>query len=175
MNTPNSFRTGPDTSGHFGAYGGRFVAETLMPLVLDLERAYEAAKNDPAFHAELDGLLKHYVGRPSALYFAERLTRASGRREDLSQARRPQSHRRAQDQQLPGPDPARAAHGQDAHHRRDGRGPAWRGDGDGRRALRTSLRRLYGRGRYRAAEAQCLPHEPARRGSARRHLGLAAR
>ena len=134
--SPNSFRTGPDIAGHFGAYGGRFVAETLMPLVLDLERAYDDAKHDPAFHAELDGLLKHYVGRPSPLYFAERLTAASGRREDLSQARGPQSHRRAQDQQLPGPDPARPAHGQDAHHRRDRRGPAWRGDGDGGGALR---------------------------------------
>ncbi|MDE2135480.1 MAG: tryptophan synthase subunit beta [Alphaproteobacteria bacterium] len=87
---PNSFRTGPDISGHFGAYGGRFVAETLMPLVLELERAYEAAKRDPSFHAELDGLLKHYVGRESPLYFAERLTEKLGgakiylKREDLN-------------------------------------------------------------------------------------------
>ncbi|MFL5240248.1 MAG: tryptophan synthase subunit beta [Rhizomicrobium sp.] len=86
----NSYRAGPDERGHFGAYGGRFVAETLMPLVLDLERAYEDAKNDPAFHAELNGLLKHYVGRPSALYFAERLTAHLGgakiylKREDLN-------------------------------------------------------------------------------------------
>ena len=71
---PNSLRSGPDASGHFGAYGGRFVAETLMPLILSLEQAYEAAKNDPAFHAELSGLLTHYVGRESPLYFAERLT-----------------------------------------------------------------------------------------------------
>ena len=70
----NSFRTGPDEQGHFGRYGGRFVAETLMPLVLELERYYEAAKNDAAFKIELDGLHKHYVGRPSPLYFAERLT-----------------------------------------------------------------------------------------------------
>jgi tryptophan synthase beta chain len=87
---PNSWRAGPDLAGHFGAYGGRFVAETLMPLVLDLEKAYEAAKNDPAFKAELDGLLTHYVGRPSALYFAERLTAHLGgakiylKREDLN-------------------------------------------------------------------------------------------
>src|SRR6201985_390639 len=71
---PNSYRSGPDLAGHFGAYGGRFVAETLMPLVLSLEAAYEAAKKDPAFQAELDGFLAHYVGRPSPLYFAERLT-----------------------------------------------------------------------------------------------------
>jgi len=72
---PNSYRSGPDPAGHFGAYGGRFVAETLMPLVLSLETAYEAAKKDPAFQAELDGLLEHYVGRESPLYLAERLTR----------------------------------------------------------------------------------------------------
>jgi tryptophan synthase beta chain len=70
----NSFRNGPDDHGHFGIYGGRFVAETLMPLVLSLEQAYNEAKADPAFKAELDHLLTHYVGRPSPLYFAERLT-----------------------------------------------------------------------------------------------------
>ena len=71
---PNSFRAGPDERGHFGLFGGRFVAETLMPLILQLEAAYKAARADPAFKAELDGLLKHYVGRPSPLYFAERMT-----------------------------------------------------------------------------------------------------
>ena len=72
--TPNSFRTGPDERGRFGIFGGRFVAETLMPLILDLEAAYDEAKADPAFHAEMDGYLTHYVGRPSPLYYAERLT-----------------------------------------------------------------------------------------------------
>ena len=71
---PNSFRTGPDERGHFGIYGGRFVAETLMPLVLELEKAYAEAKDDPAFQKEMAGYLTHYVGRPSPLYFAERLT-----------------------------------------------------------------------------------------------------
>ncbi len=70
----NSFRTGPDEHGHFGLYGGRFVAETLMPLILELEQAYEAAKNDPEFCAELSALNAHYAGRPSPLYYAERLT-----------------------------------------------------------------------------------------------------
>jgi tryptophan synthase beta chain len=70
----NSFRNQPDDRGHFGQFGGRYVAETLMPLVLDLEREYEAAKVDPAFHAQFDDLLEHYVGRPSPLYYAERLT-----------------------------------------------------------------------------------------------------
>src|SRR5499433_1250588 len=71
---PNSFRTGPDDGGHFGIYGGRFVAETLMPLILELEQAYAKAKVDPQFKKEMDGYLTHYVGRPSPLYFAERLT-----------------------------------------------------------------------------------------------------
>ena len=70
----NSFRTGPDEHGHFGIYGGRFVAETLMPLILELEKAYAEAKADPAYRKEMDGYLTHYVGRPSPLYFAERLT-----------------------------------------------------------------------------------------------------
>ncbi|HTC18884.1 MAG TPA: tryptophan synthase subunit beta [Stellaceae bacterium] len=75
MAAPNTFRGGPDERGLYGLYGGRFVAETLMPLVLEVERAYEAARKDPGFKAELDYYLEHYVGRPSPLYFAERLTR----------------------------------------------------------------------------------------------------
>jgi len=72
----NSFRQMPDERGHFGEFGGRYVAETLMPLILDLEREYRAAQADPAFKAEFDDLLEHYVGRPSPLYYAERLTKA---------------------------------------------------------------------------------------------------
>jgi len=75
---PNSLRTGPDSRGRFGDFGGRFVAETLMPLVLEVERAYAAAKADPSFQKELDYYLKDYVGRPSPLWFAERLTKALG-------------------------------------------------------------------------------------------------
>ncbi len=87
---PNSLRTQPDERGHFGQFGGRYVAETLMPLILDLERHYRAAQADPAFKAEFDYLLKHYVGRPSPLWFAERLTADLGgakiylKREDLN-------------------------------------------------------------------------------------------
>ncbi|MGN6288846.1 MAG: tryptophan synthase subunit beta [Sphingopyxis terrae] len=87
---PNSLRTQPDARGHFGAFGGRYVAETLMPLILDLERHYRAAQADPAFKAEFDYLLKNYVGRPSPLWFAERLTNDLGgakiylKREDLN-------------------------------------------------------------------------------------------
>ena len=78
MQTPNTYRAGPDADGHFGLYGGRYVAETLMPLILAVEEAYNATKSDPAFKAELDYYLKHYVGRPSPLFFAERLTRHFG-------------------------------------------------------------------------------------------------
>jgi tryptophan synthase beta chain len=87
---PNSFKTGPDERGYFGIYGGRFVAETLMPLILELQQAYEDAKADPAFHAELQALSTYYAGRPSKLYFAEGLTKHLGgariffKREDLN-------------------------------------------------------------------------------------------
>lgn len=78
INKPNSLSNGPDERGFFGIYGGQFVSETLMPLILDLNAAYEEAKNDPAFHDELAYLHKHYVGRQSPLYFAERLTEELG-------------------------------------------------------------------------------------------------
>ena len=74
IDIPNSYMTGPDEQGRFGDFGGRFVSETLMPLILDLEAEYENAKTDPTFWAEMDYLWKYYVGRPSPLYFAERLT-----------------------------------------------------------------------------------------------------
>jgi tryptophan synthase beta chain len=75
---PNTYRSGPDENGRFGLFGGRFVAETLMPLVLSLEQAYEAAKVDPAFQTDMASYLKHYVGRPSPLYFAQRMTEHLG-------------------------------------------------------------------------------------------------
>ena len=75
---PNSFCSGPDPEGMFGIFGGRFVAETLMPLILDLERHWNEARRDPRFQAELDDLNKHYTGRPSPLYFAKRLTEHLG-------------------------------------------------------------------------------------------------
>ena len=81
MNTiplPNSLRSGPDGRGRFGDFGGRFVAETLMPLVLQVEQAYAAARADPSFQTELDYYLKDYVGRPSPLWFAERMTKLLG-------------------------------------------------------------------------------------------------
>ncbi len=75
---PNSFRAGPDEDGRFGIYGGRFVAETLMPLILDLQEEWNKAKDDPEFQAELKHLGTHYIGRPSPLYYAERLTQHLG-------------------------------------------------------------------------------------------------
>jgi tryptophan synthase beta chain len=75
---PNDFAAYPDAQGRFGEFGGRYVAETLMPLVLELEESYADAKADPAFQAELKGYLTHFVGRPSPLYFAERLTERFG-------------------------------------------------------------------------------------------------
>src|ERR1043165_94613 len=93
MNIPqqvNSFRTGPDERGHFGIYGGGLVAQSLIPLILPLGRPSNEAKNDPAFGRQMDGYLKNYVGRPSPLYFAERLTEHFGgakiylKREDLN-------------------------------------------------------------------------------------------
>ncbi|MEC8322736.1 MAG: tryptophan synthase subunit beta [Pseudomonadota bacterium] len=78
MSKANSYTTGPDENGRFGIFGGRFVAETLMPLILDLEKAYGAARQDPAFLDQLQDLQTHYVGRPSPLYFAERLTEHYG-------------------------------------------------------------------------------------------------
>jgi tryptophan synthase beta chain len=74
MTALNSYRAGPDERGHFGIFGGRYVAETLMPLILEVERAYTAAKADPGFQKELDYYLEHYVGRPSPLWLAQRLT-----------------------------------------------------------------------------------------------------
>ena len=75
---PNSFTNTPDANGRFGDFGGRFVSETLMPLILDLQAEYDRAKDDPKFWAEMDDLWTHYVGRPSPLYYAERLTEELG-------------------------------------------------------------------------------------------------
>jgi len=90
MNKQNSYRGGPDEHGHFGIFGGRYVAETLMPLILEVEKAYNEMKDDPGFHEEFQSYLKHYVGRPSSLFYAERLSKHLGgakiyfKREDLN-------------------------------------------------------------------------------------------
>ena len=142
----------PDATGHFGPYGGMFVPETLMAPLHELTAEYEEPKR-PGVSSELKFLLEEYAGRPTPLYFAERLTRPR-RCEDLAQARGPAPHRRAQDQQRARPDPAGAADGQEAGHRRDRRGPARRGHGHGRGAVRARMRGLHGRGRHGASGAE---------------------
>lgn len=77
-NKTNTLKLHPNANGHFGKFGGRYVAETLMPLILSVEKAYEEAKEDPSFRSELDYYLKHYVGRPSPLYYARRLSEYLG-------------------------------------------------------------------------------------------------
>src|SRR5262249_5402297 len=157
--------TGPDERGHFGIYGGRFVAETLMPLILDLEKAYADAKADPAFKREMDGHLTHYVGRPSPLYLAERMTAHLGgakiyfKREDLNHT---------------GAHKVNNVLGQIMLAKRMGKpriiaetGAGMHGDDV--REVRPGMHRLYGLGRRRAAAAERAAHEGARReGGARR-------
>ncbi len=177
IHKPNSFRTGPDENGHFGIYGGRFVAETLMPLILELEKAYAAAKEDPAFQKEMDGYLTHYVGRPSPLYFAERLTNHF---RDVSAAKGggggAKIYFKREELNHTGAHKVNNVLGQIMLARRMGKTRIIAETGAGMhgvatatlvRALRLALHRLHGRGRRRAAEAECVSHEDAgRRGGA---------
>ena len=158
----------PDPAGHFGPFGGIFVPETLMAALEELESVYKSARSDPAFQAELRRHLAEFAGRPTPLYFAERLTPPLRRGEDLPEARGPAPHGRPQDQQRDRPGAPRAADGQEADHRRDGRGPARRGDGGGVRQVRPRMRRLHGGRRHGAPGAECLPDAAHGRGGARR-------
>lgn len=79
----NTLQNQPDENGHFGIFGGRYVAETLMPLILDLEKAYSLAKDDPSFLADFNRLNRDYIGRPSPLYFAQKTTEILGGGQDL--------------------------------------------------------------------------------------------
>ena len=153
--------TGPDALGRFGSFGGRFVPETLMDALNQLAAAYEEAKADPAFQARLDGYLKHYVGRPSPLFHAQRLTQSRRRRRDLPEARGLEPHRGAQDQQRHRPGHAGAADEQDPGDRRDRGRSARRGDGDGLRSFWHRVHGLHGRRRHQATEAQRFQHEDA--------------
>ena len=150
-------------------FGGRYVPETLVAALEQLEAAYDAVRHDPRFWAELDDLLVRYVGRPTPLYRADRLAAdgasrggAAGARPGsdaprdpgdpaLPQARGPRPHRRPQDQQRARPGAAHPAAGQDPGHRRDRRRPARRRDGDGVRAARPAVRRVHGRGGHPSA------------------------
>jgi hypothetical protein len=126
----NSFMTGPDEKGRFGDFGGRFVSETLMPLILELEEQYNRAKTDDSFWAEMNDLWTHYVGRPSPLYHAERLSERLGgakiymKRDELNHT---------------------GAHGKNADHRRDRRGTTWRCNGDRMCEIWLEMCGLYGR------------------------------
>ena len=153
----------PDSTGHFGPYGGRFVPEVLMAPLEELEHAYREASRRSGVSGGA-GRSAEELRRPSdAALLREASERNAGRREDLSQARRSAAHRRAQNQQLPGPGAARAAHGQEAHHRRDRRGPARRRDRHRLRAVRPGVHRLHGRRGHAPAAPERLPHAPAGR------------
>ncbi len=134
-----------------------------MPLVLAVEAAYDEARADPALSGRARLLPRILCRAAEPALFRRAADPAFRRRQALSEARRAQPYRRAQDQQRAWPGAAGAADEKAAHHCRDWRGPARGGDGDGLRPLRSALRRLYGRHRHRAAKAQCLPHETARR------------
>ena len=154
--------------GRFGAYGGRYVPETLMAALEELEPAYAAAQADPAFQPELDSLLKDYAGRPTPLYFAARLTEELGgakiylKREDLLHT---------------GAHKINNCLGQGLLARRMGKHRIIAETGAGQHGvatatvcalLRHGVRHLHGRGRHAAAGAERLPHAPAGRGGARR-------
>ena len=170
---PNSFRHGPDERGRFGFYGGRFVAETLMPLILELERQYEATKSDPSFKAEFDGLLRHYVGRPSPLYYAERLT--AHLRERAAAAGKPGGAKvyfKREELNHTGAHKINNVLGQILLARRMGKTRIIAETGAGQHGVATATacarfglecHRLHGRRRRRAAGTQRLPHEHARR------------
>jgi hypothetical protein len=166
----NSFMTGPDEKGRFGDFGGRFVSETLMPLILELEAQYENAKTDQSFWAEMDDLWTNYVGRPSPLYFAERLTDRLGgakiyfKRDELNHTGAHKINN------VLGPDHPRPPHGQDADHRGNRRGPARCGDGHGLREVRVEMHRLHGGHGCRTAGAERLPDEAPGRGGGAGHL-----
>ena len=160
-----------DAQGRFGGeFGGRFVPETIIPALDELTAEYEKAKADPAFQAAVRLLRQELCRPPHAAVLRRKDDARTRRRADLSQARRPGPHGRAQDQQRARADSARQAHEQAAHHRRDRRGPARRRHGDRLRPVRLPVRRLHGRGRRAAAGAQCRAHEAARRGSPPRHV-----
>ncbi len=170
----NTFRAGPDESGHFGIFGGRFVAETLMPLILEVEQRLRQGPQRPGIPRRVEALPDPLCRPAQPAVFRRAPDPPFRRRQDLLQARRAEPHRRPQDQQLHGPDPAGPADGQDPDHRRDRRRPARGGDGHGLRPVRPALHRLYGRGRYRAAAAQRVPHEAAGRGGQDRCCPAAA-
>ena len=165
----STLETLPDERGRFGAYGGRYVPEVLIPALDELAAAWSSLRDDPGFRGELDALLRDFVGRPSAMTFAPRLSEATGYR-DLPQARGPEPHGRAQDQQHARPGAARPSPGQGQDHRRDGGRDARGRDRDGLRAVRSAVRGLHGRGGHRSAGSERRPDAAARRRGRHGHL-----
>ena len=172
---PNSFRTGPDERGHFGIYGGRFVAETLMPLILDLEKAYADAKADPAFRREMDAHLKNYVGRPSPLYLAERLT-AHFQRKTASGLMGAKIYFKREDLNHTGAHKVNNVLGQIMLAKRMGKPRVIAETGAGMHGVATAtlcakfgleVRGVHGRGRRRPPAAERAAHAGARRRGAR--------
>jgi len=125
MKMSSILQSSATATGRFGPYGGRYVPETLMVPLFELERAYEAAKSDAAFQSRFHDLLKNFAGRPTPLQFASRLTEKLGGPRIYLQTRRFAAHRRAQNQQRDWQGPASRENGQAAHHCGNGRGPAW--------------------------------------------------
>ena len=153
----------PDERGHFGQYGGVFVSETLIHALDELRDAYESRTQRSRIHRRIR-VRAEALRRPSVADLSrEALERDARRRAALSQARRPEPHRRAQGEQRDRPGAARAQDGQAARDRGNGRGPARRGHGDHRRAFRHGMRGLHGRGRRAPAGRERLSHEAARR------------
>ncbi len=149
--------------GHFGNYGGTFASETLTHAINELRDAYARLKDDPGVPRRIP-LRAEALRRPPLADLPRRAHQPrNGRRADLPEARRPEPHRRAQDQQRDRPGDARAPHGQAPRDRRDRRRPARRGHRHHLRALRPGVRGLHGQPGREAPEPQRLPHEPARR------------
>ena len=180
---PNSFRTGPDERGFFGIYGGRFVAETLMPLILELERPTRRPRPIPAFHAELDGP-QHALRRPPepALFRRAADRASSAGRGGLGRSGGAKIYFKRDELNHTGTHKINNCLGQILLARRMGKTRIIAETGAGQhgvatatvaRALRLPLRRLYGRDRHRAAEAQRLPHEAPRRRGEAGHVGQA--
>jgi hypothetical protein len=158
MTIKNSLRSQPDASGHFGSFGGRYVAETLMPLILELEKVYKEAKQDPAFDAEFTELLRFYVGRPNPLYYAGRLTEAL--RAEAEPGKGAKIYLKREELNHTGAHKINNCVGQALLARRMGKKKVIAETGAGRHGMQD----FHGREGCGAAKAQRLPHEAARRG-----------
>jgi hypothetical protein len=156
---PESYRSGPDETGHFGMFGGRFVAETLMPLILEVEEAYNQAQIDPSFQSDFDFFAEHYIGRPSPLYFAESLTQELGgariyfKRDELNHTGAHKINNTLGQILL-----ARRM-GKKTHYRGNRRRTTWRCNRYSLCSFRSTLCRLHGINRHRTPGTQRFQNE----------------